>query len=64
MNERKVTKMFKKLLDELLAATTKEAITDILYRKDGVDLSYQREKLSWDDHERLFKLAARLSESI
>ena len=56
--------MFKKLLDELLAATTQEAITDILYRKDGVDLSYQMEKLSWDDHERLFKLAARLSESI
>lgn len=56
--------MFKKLLDELLAATTQEAITDILYRKDGVDLSYQREKLSWDDHERLFKLAGRLSESI
>ena len=56
--------MFKKLLDELLAATTQEAITDILYRQDGVDLSYQREKLSWDDHERLFKLAERLSESI
>ena len=56
--------MFKKLLDELLAATTKEAITDILYQKDGIDQMFQREKISWQDHERLFKLAARLQESI
>ena len=56
--------MFKKLLDELLEATTQEAITDILYRKDGVDLSFQREKISWQDHERLFNLAARLSKTL
>ena len=55
--------MFKKLLDELLNAQTEEEINDILYRKDGVDLSYQHEKLSWQDHERLFKLAGRLLEA-
>lgn len=60
--------MFKKLLDELLAAATKEEINDILYRNggsnrkaDGVDLAFQHETLTWADHERLFTLAGRLS---
>lgn len=56
--------MFKKLLDELLEARTEEQINEILYRADGVDRMFQREKISWQDHERLFKLAARLTESI
>lgn len=53
--------MFKKFVDELLNAETEEQITDILYRADGVDLSFQRENITWQDHERLFKLAGSLS---
>ena len=53
-------KMFKKLLDELLTAQTEEEITHILYKQDGVDLSFQREQITWEDHQRLFKLASRL----
>ena len=59
--------MFKKLLDELLIAETAEEITHILYRMKsetegwGVDLAFQHEKISWADHERLFKLADRLT---
>lgn len=60
--------MFKKLFDELLAATTEEEINDILYRNggsdrrdDGVDLAFQHANLTWIDHERLFTLAGRLS---
>ena len=59
--------MFKKLLDELLAATTAEEVNHILYRTKnetegwGVDLAFQHEKISWQDHERLFKLADRLA---
>ena len=64
MNERKVRKMFKKLLDELLEARTQDEINAILYRADGVDRLYQMEKISWQDHERLFKLAGRLEENI
>lgn len=59
--------MFKKLFDELLAATTEEEIVRILYRNggkdrkaDGVDLAFQHETLTWTDHERLFNLADRL----
>lgn len=56
--------MFKKLLDELLKAETMDELDDILYREDGVDMSYQRNRLSWQDHERLFKLADRLIYSV
>ena len=63
--------MFKKLLDELLSATTEEEIASILYRnggtdrkRDGVDIAYQHERLTWEDHERLFILAGRLSAAI
>ena len=56
--------MFKKLFDEMMRASTEKEINDILYRKDGVDMAYQREKLSWEDHERLFNLADRLASSL
>ena len=52
--------MFKKLFDRLMAAETAEEINSVLYAPDGVDMMYQREKITWDDHERLFRLAARL----
>ena len=53
--------MFKKFFDELLTAETEEQIEEILYRADGVDMAFQREKIGWKDHERLFKLAGSLS---
>lgn len=52
--------MFKKLLDRMLAANTNEEINDVLYAAGGVDLQYQHGKITWEDHERLFTLAARL----
>lgn len=52
--------MFKKLLDRMLAANTSEEIVDVLYAADGVDMQYQHGKITWEDHERLFALAARL----
>lgn len=63
-------KIFRKLMDELLAAKTEDEINAILYRntgyftEDGVDMAYQHETITWEDHERLFTLAARLSESL
>lgn len=53
--------MFKKFFDELMAAYTEKQIMDILYRADGVDMAFQREKISWQDHKRLFLLADSLS---
>ena len=56
--------MFKKFVAELIAAQTVAEITDILYREDGVDRMYQKEKISWKDHELLFELAAKLEKAV
>lgn len=54
-------KKFREFMDALLEADTEEKITEILYGANGVDLSYQRDEINYEDHERLFKLAERLS---
>ena len=56
--------MFKKFFDELMNAKTEEEINDILYRTDGVDRSFQREKITYQDLERLFCLAERLAKTL
>lgn len=56
------SEMFKKFIDEMIKANTVEEIEDILYRKDGVDLSFQHDKISWVDHQRLFNLASKLED--
>lgn len=58
------TKMFRKLFDELLAAQSSDEIDTILYREDGVDLSYQHDLLSWEDHQRLFALASMMENAL
>lgn len=56
--------MFRKFVAELVAARTVAEIENILYREDGVDIMYQREKISWKDHELLFDLAAKLQKGM
>ena len=41
-------------------AQNADEVALVLYAPDGVDMMYQKEKISWQDHERLFSLAARL----
>ena len=52
--------MFKKFVKELIDAKTKEEVNDIFYRFDGIDMMYQRDKLSWKDHELLLGLVNKL----
>lgn len=52
--------MFKKFVRELVAAKTRADVEAILYRKDGVDMMFQREKINWAEHELLFALAGQL----
>lgn len=56
--------MFKKFVKELLAATTSDEISKILYRVDGVDRMFQKEKIKWDEHEILFDLAGKMEAAI
>ncbi len=52
--------MFKKFVKELIDAKTKEEVENIFYRFDGIDMMYQRDKLSWKDHELLLELVNKL----
>lgn len=54
--------MFKKFVQELVNAKTKEEIERIFYRSDGIDMMYQKEKLSWKDQQLLLDLVNKLLE--
>ena len=56
--------MFKKLFDRMLEAKTAEQLFEVVYGPEGVNRMYEREKISWADHERLFTLAERLAQTI
>ena len=50
--------MFKKFVKEIAYAKDRDELLNVLYRDDGVDIMYQKGRLSWDEHEVLFQLAA------
>lgn len=54
--------MFKKFVQELVNAKTKEEVERIFYRSDGIDMMYQKEKLSWKDQQTLLELVNKLLE--
>lgn len=47
--------MFKKLLDKMLEAKTADEALAIF---GEADMAFQREKISWDDHQRLARLTS------
>lgn len=53
--------MFKKLVARMVAAQTENEITAVLYDENGVDRLFQKEKISWQEHELLFDLARKLT---
>ena len=53
-------KRFENFVRELINAKTDEEATRILYRIDGVDMSFQREEITWEQQNLLFDLAGRL----
>ena len=53
--------MFKRFLEEIIAANTETELLDIFYRPDGIDMMWQRQKLSWKDHETLLALINKLT---
>ena len=57
-------KKFREFMDALLEADSEDKISLILYDNDGVDLAFQREEITWEDHERLFKLADKVTSAL
>lgn len=46
--------MFKKLLQRIIDAENKQdAIDNVFYAMDGIDMAFQREKITWKEYEML-----------
>lgn len=50
-------KMFKKFIQRIIEAENRDdAIQNVFYGSDGIDMAYQREKISYKEHQMLFDL--------
>ena len=49
--------MFKKFLQK----DREDAIQNVFYGADGIDMAFQHEKISWKDHQMLLALIEKLS---
>jgi hypothetical protein len=54
--------MFKKFIQRIIEAENKEAaIQNVFYGMDGIDIAYQREKITWKEHEMLLALIEKMA---
>ena len=59
--ERKMT-MFKKFIQRIIEAKDREdAIQNVFYGADGIDMAYQHEKITWKEHEMLLALINKMA---
>lgn len=49
--------MFKKFVARIIACGNQsEAIEKVFYGEDGIDMAFQKEKISWEEHQMLLSL--------
>ena len=54
--------MFKKFIQRIIEAEDREdAIQNVFYGSDGIDMAFQRDKLSWKEFEMLRKLIDKMA---
>lgn len=54
--------MFKKFLQRIIEAKDHEdAIQNVFYGKDGIDIAYQNGKITWKEHEMLSALINKMA---
>ena len=54
--------MFKKFIQRIIKAENREdAIQNVFYGKDGIDMAFQHEKITWKEHEMLLALIEKLA---
>jgi hypothetical protein len=54
--------MFKKFIQRIIEAENREdAINNVFYGVDGIDMAYQREKITWKEHEMLLALIEKMA---
>lgn len=54
--------MFKKFIQRIIEAENREdAINNVFYGADGIDIAYQHEKITWKEHEMLLALIEKMA---
>ena len=54
--------MFKKFIERIVECESQEeAIQKVFYGTDGIDIAFQREKITWKEHQLLLKLIEKLA---
>lgn len=54
--------MFKKFIERIIAAEDHEdAMNNVFYGPNGIDMAYQQEKIAWKEHEMLFALIEKMA---
>ena len=54
--------MFKKFVQRIIEAEDQnDAIENVFYGADGIDMAYQHEKISWKEHEMLLALIGKMA---
>lgn len=54
--------MFKKFIQRIIEAENREdAINNVFYGKDGIDMAFQGDKITWKEHEMLLALIEKMA---
>ena len=54
--------MFKKFIQRIIEAEDREdAIQNVFYGADGIDMAFQREKITWKEHQMLLALIEKMA---
>lgn len=57
-----VKEMFKKFVQRIIDAKDREdAIQNVFYGADGIDIAFQKEKITWKEHEMLLALIEKMA---
>lgn len=53
--------MFKKFIERIIAAKSREdAIQNVFYGLDGIDMAYQKDRITWKEHQMLLGLIEKM----
>lgn len=53
--------MFKKFIQQIINSENRQdAIDNVFYGENGIDMAYQHEKISWKEHQMLFTLIEKM----
>lgn len=55
--------MFKKFVQRILDAQTRDELLEVFYAEDGIDRAFQREKITWTEHQMLLALIEKIDKA-